>query len=271
MAKRALCIGINDYPGTGSDLSGCVNDANDWSEELKKRGFEVTLLLDAQAKKAVMVAALTKITQDAGRDDISVITYSGHGTWVPDMDGDEADGRDEALCPHDIGSGEVLTDDELYEIFSERKRGSRIILISDSCHSGSVARMAGGSLVEGDAWKFQKVKFLPPAIPLLDDVKMLAAARAVEHVKAKSKIRAAAVLLSGCQDSEYSYDAWFSGRPNGAFTHVALWCLKQLPAGATYRDWMKTIRQHLPHAYYPQTPQLSGSYEQKAKWKVLEE
>ncbi|MGE5839594.1 MAG: caspase family protein, partial [Deltaproteobacteria bacterium] len=39
MAKRALCIGINDYPGTGSDLAGCVNDANDWAVLLKKRGF----------------------------------------------------------------------------------------------------------------------------------------------------------------------------------------------------------------------------------------
>jgi hypothetical protein len=29
MAKKVLCIGINDYPGTDSDLSGCVNDAND--------------------------------------------------------------------------------------------------------------------------------------------------------------------------------------------------------------------------------------------------
>jgi hypothetical protein len=29
MAKNALCIGINDYPGTQSDLKGCVNDAND--------------------------------------------------------------------------------------------------------------------------------------------------------------------------------------------------------------------------------------------------
>ena len=41
MDKRALCIGINDYPGTGSDLAGCVNDANDWAEALAGRGFEV--------------------------------------------------------------------------------------------------------------------------------------------------------------------------------------------------------------------------------------
>jgi len=33
MAKLALCIGINDYPGTVNDLSGCVNDAQDWSAD----------------------------------------------------------------------------------------------------------------------------------------------------------------------------------------------------------------------------------------------
>ena len=27
MAKRAFCVGINDYPYDGSDLNGCVNDA----------------------------------------------------------------------------------------------------------------------------------------------------------------------------------------------------------------------------------------------------
>ena len=26
MAKRALLVGINDYPGTQNDLQGCVND-----------------------------------------------------------------------------------------------------------------------------------------------------------------------------------------------------------------------------------------------------
>ena len=45
MAKKALCIGINDYPGTQSDLSGCVNDAHDWENVLDARGFSVTMLL----------------------------------------------------------------------------------------------------------------------------------------------------------------------------------------------------------------------------------
>ena len=49
MAKRALCIGINDYPGTDSDLAGCLNDACDWTAILEQRGFSVQKLLDQQA------------------------------------------------------------------------------------------------------------------------------------------------------------------------------------------------------------------------------
>jgi signal transduction histidine kinase len=49
MKKLALCIGINDYPGTGSDLSGCINDANDWSNILKQKGFTVKKLLNKDA------------------------------------------------------------------------------------------------------------------------------------------------------------------------------------------------------------------------------
>ena len=30
--------------------------------------------------------------------------------------------------------------------------------------------------------------------------------------------RYALLLMAGCQDTEYSYDAWFQSRPNGAFT-----------------------------------------------------
>ena len=83
MTKKALCIGINDYPGTQNDLSGCVNDANDWAAALAARGFAVTKLIDAQATKAAMVGAMSALIAGAARGDTVVITYSGHGTWVP--------------------------------------------------------------------------------------------------------------------------------------------------------------------------------------------
>ena len=74
--------------------------------------------------------------------------------------------------------------------------------------------------------------------------------------------------MSGCLDAEYSYDAWFNGKPNGAFTFVALRALKKLSANATYKDWYKAIRQTLPSQQYPQTPNLFGSTSMKL-WKVL--
>lgn len=209
---------------------------------------------------------------DTGRNDIAVITYSGHGTWLADEDGDEPDGRDEALYPYDITKGNLLTDDELYNIFSGRKLGARIILISDSCHSGTVSRastiMPGA---ENDPWKFSKIRYLAPESYLGGDSDRLSRARQVENIRAMGKMRASSILLSGCKDDEYSHDAWFNGRPNGAFTYVALQALKSLPNDASYRDWHRKIRQVLPHVNYPQTPQLSGSWEQRVKWRVFEE
>ena len=74
--------------------------------------------------------------------------------------------------------------------------------------------------------------------------------------------------MAGCQDVEYSYDAYFQGRPNGAFSFVAIGALKKLSAGATYSDWFKEIRKGLPSRQYPQSPNLYGTAGMK-KWKVL--
>lgn len=258
--KRALCIGINDYPGINSDLGGCVNDARDWAHELGKRGFEVTLMLDAQAKKAAMVHAIGELVRSTREGDSVVITYSGHGTWVPDDDGDEPDGRDEALCPYDITS-EPLLDDELLELFSERHPRARVVLISDSCHSGSVARF--GVARAGT----RRVRFLPPEV-FLSDPTELERARRVERAPSKGRSRGSALLLSGCQDLEVSWDASFEGRPNGAFTRAALDALQRLPSSATYADWYKAIRARLPTAEYPQSPNLVATRTQK-RWAVL--
>ena len=38
--RKAVCVGINNYPGIFNDLKGCVNDAKDWSAWLQELGFE---------------------------------------------------------------------------------------------------------------------------------------------------------------------------------------------------------------------------------------
>ena len=110
MPRTALCIGINDYPGTSSDLHGCVNDANDWAKELRTRGFTVQKLLNKSATGAAMRQGIKALLETAKSGDCVVITYSGHGSFVPDKDGDEADGTDECLCPYDTRRKGVITD-----------------------------------------------------------------------------------------------------------------------------------------------------------------
>src|SRR5690349_4116433 len=99
MAKRAVCVGINDYPGTNMDLAGCLNDAKDWQTLLERRGYRVEALHDREATRARIVDALTAAIQQTAADDAFVFTFSGHGSWLPDDDRDEPDARDEMLCP----------------------------------------------------------------------------------------------------------------------------------------------------------------------------
>ncbi|QID16538.1 caspase family protein [Nitrogeniibacter mangrovi] len=253
MSKSALCIGINDYPGTDSDLSGCVNDAHDWSALLDGRGFAVRQLLDAAATKASMVAAMTDLITGARSGDSVVITYSGHGTWVPDTSGDEPDGRDEGLCPHDIADGQVLLDDELAELFARRDAGVRVVLISDSCHSGSVIRGRDPDLDPAAP----RARFLPPALWLGADA--LPSGAPPARVFGGFTRLGGDLLLAGCRDAEFSWDTRFRGRPNGAFTYYALKALAGLAPGASYLDWFRAIGTFLPSTSLPQTPQLSGA------------
>ena len=267
MSKKALCIGINDYPGTQNDLSGCVNDANDWAAALQGRGFAVTKLLDSQATKAAMVAAMSNLISKAVKNDSLVITFSGHGTYQPDTDGDEVDGLDEGLCPYDLQTnGAALIDDEIKALFATRKPGVRIVLISDSCHSGTVTRAAKA---EPDA--DTRPRFMPMGNWLPD--KLLPKNRAgklastlVAPVGASPLLAGYSralgdLLLSGCKEgpNNFSYDAKINGRPNGAFTYYALKALKTLKPEATYIDWHKAIVKYLPSASYPQSPQIVGS------------
>lgn len=270
MAKKALCIGINDYPGSDSDLAGCVNDAGDWAKVLQARGFNVKKMLDRQATGKAMRKAVEALVADAKKGDSVVIQFSGHGSFVPDVDGDEPDGTDECLCPYDVGKNGPITDDELYDVFSRLARGARLLMISDSCHSGTVARFAPITTpptAVGKNAPRRTVRFLPPTVYLSRrEISKLGPCRPIR--KSSPPGRSGALLMAGCQDVEYSYDAYFRGRPNGAFTFAAIRALSKLRPDATYSDWFKEIRGTLPSRQYPQSPNLYGSTGMK-RWKVL--
>lgn len=269
MKKLALCIGINDYPGTDSDLAGCVNDAKDWGSTFASRGFDVQYLLDQAATGAGMRKSIKGILGAAAPGDIVVIQYSGHGSFVPDTDGDEPDGTDECLCPYDIVKNGPIVDDELSVLYAQRAPDVKLIVFSDSCHSGTVARFAPITTpptAKGKHPPARKVRFLPPGNFLKP--KEIQGLGLRFRRAASPPGRQEALLMAGCQDTEYSYDAFFEGRPNGAFTFVALRELARLPKTATYQDWYDKIRKVLPSQQYPQMPNLYGTSTMK-KWKVL--
>ncbi len=235
--KKAICIGINNYPGIFNDLKGCVNDARDWSALLQGLGFDVSLMLDSQATRQNVKAALQGLVGTTNAGDLAVLTYSGHGTQVVDSGSDEEDPYDEAICLYD---GNVI-DDELRLILEGLHRQATLVMISDSCFSGSVTRIAGEKATP---------RFIPPAVST--------AGRTARRPFLLPEANMPEILITGCSDSEYSYDAEFNGRPNGAMTALALGVIQQNP-NATYREFYAALRALLPSDDYPQSPQLEGS------------
>lgn len=127
MVRKVLCIGINDYPGTDSDLSGCVNDANDWANVMKAHGFAGEHATRRPSHQGTHDPAIGDLITGAQKGDALIVTYSGHGTWVPNTSGNDPDSRDEALCPHDLASNGPLLDDDLHALVANRARGVRIL------------------------------------------------------------------------------------------------------------------------------------------------
>lgn len=249
MKNLGLCVGINKYPQ--SPLSGCVNDAYDWGGLLASKDYDVRYLLDGDATLVNIREALKELVSRASYRDRVVFQYSGHGTYAPDMNSDEVDRQDEAICPVDCFNVGMLYDDEIGDILESRPYGVRLLQISDSCYSGTVSRLFGVG-----AQANAKAKFLPP--------QMLP--RRAKPAASRSLIRRRNLLMSGCTDAEYSYDAWFGSRPNGAFSRVALDALRQAPT--SYKSWHSIIRQTLPSSDFPQTPLLEGTYYKK-RWTPL--
>lgn len=267
MAKKALCVGINDYPYDGNDLNGCVNDAKAWAGLIIDHfGFpkaDVKLLFDAEATKANMIAGIKDLLTGAKSGDILVFTNSSHGTYLADTSGDE-EMYDEALCPYDCADN-LIVDDELRELIEGLAKGVRMTVISDSCFSGTVLRAAITEIIPGlKTPDDRRIRFLNPA---------LMGRKVLENpfkAKPKGKIKypestMKALLLSGCTDKEYSYDALIGGTYHGAMTYYAIEAVKELNYQITYQQVHDRLQVLLDDGGYPQHPQLEGKKTNKKR------
>lgn len=147
--RLALLIGVGTYLDPRiSRLAGPVNDVNR-VRDLLMNGYafpreNICILTDEDATFVAIEDAFEKMLERiASTDDVVVIYFAGHGSQTDDLNGDEADGRDETIVLHDSrvnGHGDLLDDDLNRWLTKLNGKSFHVTLILDSCNSGSAAR-----------------------------------------------------------------------------------------------------------------------------------
>jgi len=260
--KIALCVGINkfkNYPG--SNLQGCVNDANDMSAVLQKLlGFQssdITVLLDAKATKANIMSKLKAMVDGAkaGKYTYLVFSLSSHGTQIPDQDGDETDRADEAFCPHDLAqSGNqwdknyIISDDELRNLFIQLPANVLLEVYLDTCHSGT-------GLKAIDMLFDRTPRYLPP--PSMEAFKQVDGKRSrglARRMMEKGIVHH--ILWAACRSDQTSADASIAGGWHGAFTYYFCKEMNACKNTMSRSQLLDKVRADLVAGNYSQTPQL---------------
>ena len=235
--RKALLFGINDYPGSGSDLRGCVNDVYDFKAKLEDEfsEFDIEIYTDEQVTVANFKRIVQKWIDLLEPGDILVVHYSGHGTYVIDKDGDEGDGYDEALYLHDG----PLVDDDIGNMLEGIPEGATVVMMLDCCYSGTITRK-----VTKDGIRFLPIDGQPEP---------------GKKVKSRVAVRDTMkwITFSGSSSEQTSADAYINGRYNGAFTYFFL---KYLSDNITYTQWHQYVKDALANSRFSQVPQLEGPF-----------
>lgn len=222
-ARRALCIGIDDYPT--APLGGCAADAQMWHSALSELGFVSKKLLNGEASRAGILGELETIVRNSAPGDVLIVQYSGHGTTVPDDTHDEEDGQDQALCPHDFAEGHLLVDDDVADVFAKLPNGVNLTCFFDCCHSGTITRFAVGDSTTPHDRTTRKARYVKA------DAKLIQRHRDFRHrlgrgvssgPRAFSAARGPAgmreVVFSACRRDEVAYES----DGHGEFTRRAV-------------------------------------------------
>jgi hypothetical protein len=274
-----LQVGIGKYVNAPI-LTGSVNDVVEMRKVLEGERYgippaNIVTLTDEQGTKQkifdnfrshLIAKARDHFERTKSRDAVVLFQFSGHGSQVPDIDGDEKDdGRDETLVTYDsrdeAGKNFDITDDEIFALTAELRRWTdNIVYVLDSCHSGSgtrdsqdVRRVAERKTVPvsvagmAAATRSGTVKgaddesgVLPPG----DDYIVITAARSGELASQKN-------CFEECGDAR---------RPVvfGNLTFYLVDELRNARSDTSYRELMENVTRRVTAEKPTQTPQLEG-------------
>lgn len=148
-SRRALLVGINDYPNPGDRLEGCVNDTFLMSAMLQECGFapeEIRMVLNERATAKGILDRLHWLLDDLQSGDERVLFYSGHGAQMRVYGpSDEIDHVNECLVPYDFDwtPEHAITDKQFVELYSQLPYDAYFVGIFDCCHAGGMTREGG--------------------------------------------------------------------------------------------------------------------------------
>ena len=268
----ALHIGLNSvspahYAGWSGDLVACEFDAEDMTAISKRSGIKAATLMTRKGTRANVLKAIRAAAKQLKSGDLYFLTYSGHGGQVPDTSGEEKDDKqDETWCLFD---GQLI-DDELYFELTRFAEGVRILVFSDSCHSGTVTRapLADATMPAG------RPKLMPPAVGMrtyrqnqafydrlqrdvaseagkaqaINPDSVLATLTVSDRLTdVSAACKASVILISGCQDNQTSMD----GAHNGAFTEQLLQVWNNGKYTGTYSKFHAAIKSRMPATQTP--------------------
>lgn len=230
--KFALIVGINYY-GTSNQLSGCINDCNNIKKFLvDKCGFndsEILMMVDdgstpQKPTKQNIENGMSTLVQKASTGcKFLWFSYSGHGSYQQDENGDELDGSDELLCPADFNTNGFIEDDYIYtNLVNKLPQDTTLVSLMDCCHSGTILDL-----------------------PYTYATKLTDAN--------DNKPKATVISISGCQDNQTSADAFISQKSQGAMTWSFLSALQKSNYSVKIQDLIGQMRTLLAGNYtqYP--------------------
>lgn len=170
--RLALLVGVSRYENPNIPrLDSTRADVRTMADLLTAPGgydfpVENVCVLEDQAATlaGVREAFRRHLLERARPGDVVVFYFSGHGTQVEDMNGDEVDGNDEALIPYDGFTSQVsgLRDDLLNTMLGELlKKTSNVTVILDACTSAGATKGLDRNVM--------KAYFMPPGGRRYDD------------------------------------------------------------------------------------------------------
>ncbi|SFF02680.1 Serine protease, subtilisin family [Chitinophaga sp. CF118] len=247
----SLHIGLNavnpdSYEGWDGQLFACENDAKVYKSIAENADYKaIHTLLTKEATSENVLKHLDDAAKKLQSGDILFLTYSGHGGSIIDVNNDDEDGFDETWCLYD----RQLIDDELFESFSKFNPGVRILIFSDSCHSGSVSKNVAPIKPDTpvDPKTYMRSRLAPMNVLIrtynkhkdqYDEIQEKATKRAED-------IGAYVILFGACQDNEEAMEVW----GNGMFTAK----VKKVMAGEikSYSDLFSAIKKGFSIEQHP--------------------